>query len=190
MFLLILQMKTLSFSAGEWPAHMASKRWSRIWNPSPLCRGPLSCFLSFSECCCCCSVTQSCPILWPHELQHTRLLCPSLSPRVCSNSCPLSQVVSVHPSDFYICFIFRFFFHMYLKSALVSKSSKMLRLKLNQGGKLSFHILSAKQEAATHWNSSSCVLKCLQRIQRAGHEYVDTQEMSKADVAPISAGPF
>ena len=29
--------------------------------------------------------------LRPHELQHTRLPCPSLSPRVCSNSCPLSQ---------------------------------------------------------------------------------------------------
>ena len=28
--------------------------------------------------------------LWPHELQHTRLPCPSLSPTVCSNSCPLS----------------------------------------------------------------------------------------------------
>ena len=26
-----------------------------------------------------------------HELQHARLLCPSLSPRVRSNSCPLSQ---------------------------------------------------------------------------------------------------
>ena len=29
--------------------------------------------------------------LQPQELQHSRLLCPSLSPRVCSNSCPLSQ---------------------------------------------------------------------------------------------------
>ena len=29
--------------------------------------------------------------LQPHELQHTRLPCPSLSSRVCSNSCPLSQ---------------------------------------------------------------------------------------------------
>ena len=28
--------------------------------------------------------------LQPHELQHTRLPCPSHSPRVCSNSCPLS----------------------------------------------------------------------------------------------------
>ena len=26
----------------------------------------------------------------PHGLQHTRLSCPSLSPRVCSNSCPFS----------------------------------------------------------------------------------------------------
>ena len=29
--------------------------------------------------------------LWPHELQHGRLLCPSLSSAVCANACPLSQ---------------------------------------------------------------------------------------------------
>ena len=29
--------------------------------------------------------------LWHHELQHARLTCPSLSPGVCSNSCPLSR---------------------------------------------------------------------------------------------------
>ena len=29
--------------------------------------------------------------LWPHELQHSGLPCPSLSPRVCSNSCALRQ---------------------------------------------------------------------------------------------------
>ena len=29
--------------------------------------------------------------LWPRELQHSRLPCPSLSPRVCSNSCALKQ---------------------------------------------------------------------------------------------------
>ena len=29
--------------------------------------------------------------LWSHGLQHARLLCPWLSPRVCSNSCPLSR---------------------------------------------------------------------------------------------------
>ena len=29
--------------------------------------------------------------LWPHELQHTRLPCPSPTPRACSNSCPLNR---------------------------------------------------------------------------------------------------
>ena len=29
--------------------------------------------------------------LWPHELQHTRPPCPSPTPRVYSNSCPLSR---------------------------------------------------------------------------------------------------
>ena len=29
--------------------------------------------------------------LWPHELQHSRLPCPSPTPRACSNPCPLSQ---------------------------------------------------------------------------------------------------
>ena len=41
--------------------------------------------------CCCCSVARSCPTLCNHELQHTRLPCPSLSPGVCQSSCPLSQ---------------------------------------------------------------------------------------------------
>ena len=40
---------------------------------------------------CCCSFAQSCLTLRPHGLQHARLPCPSLSPRICSNSCPLSQ---------------------------------------------------------------------------------------------------
>ena len=41
------------------------------------------------------SIVSSCSVvsdsLWPHEQQHTRLPCPLLSPRVCSNSGPLSQ---------------------------------------------------------------------------------------------------
>ena len=37
---------------------------------------------------------------WPHGLQHTRLPFPSLSPRVCSNSCPLRQwcYLTISPS--------------------------------------------------------------------------------------------
>ena len=30
--------------------------------------------------------------LWPHGLQHASPPCPPLSPEVCSNSCPLSQI--------------------------------------------------------------------------------------------------
>ena len=53
-------------------------------------------FLSFAYSdnyisCNCCSVTQSSlNCLRPHGQQHTRLPCPSPSPRPCSNSCPLS----------------------------------------------------------------------------------------------------
>ena len=44
---------------------------------------------------CGCSFTQLCPTLRPHGRQHAslkdRLPCPTLSPGVCSNSCPLSR---------------------------------------------------------------------------------------------------
>ena len=46
-------------------------------------------FLLLSESCC--SVAESCLTLWPPRQKHTRLLCPALSPRVCSDSCPLRQ---------------------------------------------------------------------------------------------------
>ena len=42
---------------------------------------PLKSFNQFS----CLVVSNS---LWPHGLQHTRLPCPSPTPRACSNSCP------------------------------------------------------------------------------------------------------
>ena len=49
---------------------------------------------------CCCSLLFSCSVvsdsLKPHGLQHTRLPCPSLSPGICSNSCPLNQ--RCHPT--------------------------------------------------------------------------------------------
>ena len=46
-----------------------------------MCARLLSLFFS-------CSVSDS---FWPHRLQYTRLPCPLLSPKVCSNSCPLNQ---------------------------------------------------------------------------------------------------
>ena len=40
---------------------------------------------------CCCSAPKSCLTLQLHGLQPAKLSCPSPSPRVCSNPCPLSQ---------------------------------------------------------------------------------------------------
>ena len=45
---------------------------------------------------CCRSVTQCCPTLQPHGLQHTWVPCPSLSPRVCSEK--LMSTESMMPS--------------------------------------------------------------------------------------------
>ena len=59
------------------------------------------------ENCCCYLVDKLCLTLHPHGLQCPRLPCPSLSPGVCSNSCPLSQWChptissSVTPLSFY-----------------------------------------------------------------------------------------
>ena len=46
-------------------------------------------FINFSQCVFSRQLLSS--SLWPHGLQHIRLPCPSLSPEICSNSCPLSQ---------------------------------------------------------------------------------------------------
>ena len=67
--------------------HTRIHRELRVNDGSRLLYGTKCCVLLFS-----CSVV-SCS-LWPHGLQHcrtaARLPCPSLSPGICSNSCPLS----------------------------------------------------------------------------------------------------
>ena len=49
--------------------------------------------------------------LCPHGLQHSRLLCPLLTPRVCSHSCPLSWwcYLALSPSDTPFSFCLQFF---------------------------------------------------------------------------------
>ena len=39
-------------------------------------------------------------LFWPRGLQHARLPCPSLSPGICSNSCPLSLLCYLTISSF------------------------------------------------------------------------------------------
>ena len=48
--------------------------------------------------CCCCSVTKFCLTLQPHELQHTRLPCPSLSPSLLKLIKPPSFSYAIQPS--------------------------------------------------------------------------------------------
>ena len=61
------------------------------------------------------------------RLQHTRLLCPSLSPRVCSNSCPLSWwyylTISSSAAPFFFC----------LQSVPVSGSFPVSGFSINGG---------------------------------------------------------
>ena len=47
-------------------------------------------FVTYIKLTICCCVTVMSDSLWPHGLQNTRLPCPSLSPWIFSNSCPLS----------------------------------------------------------------------------------------------------
>ena len=95
---------TLWTVAHQAPLSMGLSRqeyWSGVPFPSPgdlpnpgmepaSLISPMGCSVQFS------SVAQSCPTLCnylqPHELQHARLPCPSPTPRVHSDSCPLSCI--------------------------------------------------------------------------------------------------
>ena len=68
----------------EWQDHVAEAHRALVLPPSQFSSVQSS------------SAAQSCPILWPHGLQHARLPCPSPTPGVYSNSHPSSQWY--HPS--------------------------------------------------------------------------------------------
>ena len=65
--------RVFKFANGKISFFQSSSKLENFWN-----------IVQFS-----CSVMSD--SLQPHELQHTRLLCPSPSPGTCSNSCPLSR---------------------------------------------------------------------------------------------------
>ena len=73
------------------------------------------------------SVTQLCPTLRPHGLQHTRLPCLSPTPRACSNSCASSQWCHPTISSSVIPFSFR------LQSFPASRSFPMSQLFASGG---------------------------------------------------------
>ena len=68
---------SLTVILSHWLKHPRSPSRNQCFHPF--------CFFQFS------SVTQSCPNLRPHGLQHARPPCPAPTPGACSSSCPLSQ---------------------------------------------------------------------------------------------------
>ena len=62
---------------------------------------------------CCLVLSDS---LQPHGLQHTSLPCPSLSPGVCSDECPLSRWCHPTISSFLLFSFFLFFFSFFFSS--------------------------------------------------------------------------
>ena len=81
--------------------------------------------------------------LWTHGLQHARLPCPSLTPRGCSNSCPLSwwchPTISSSVSPFSSClqsfpesgsFLMSQFFTSGSQSTEVSASASVLSMNI------------------------------------------------------------
>ena len=83
---------------------------------------------------CCHSVTKSCLTLQPYELQHTKLSCPSLSPRAFSNSWPLSWwwylTISFSAVPFSFCFQSFPASGPFPKSQLFTSGGKALEIQL------------------------------------------------------------
>ena len=77
----VLEWGAISFSRGS---SRPRDRTRVSWFPGR--RFNLWATIYFSGVCICCSGTTLCQTLWPHGLQHARLPCPSLSPRVCPSS--------------------------------------------------------------------------------------------------------
>ena len=102
-----VRIKWVNIRPGRWGIHLAEVMvvfqkigWpvlSEMYVAEQSSMKILSIFFSISvpdschNSCCCCSVAQFCPAVCDPMNCSTQLPCPSLSPRVCSNSCPLSQ---------------------------------------------------------------------------------------------------
>ena len=109
-------------------AHTHTHTFHSLWTrPSSITLPELLGFFFFFLPCGCSSVAKSCLTLQPHKLQHARLSCPSPSPGVCSDSCPLSQWC--HPSIFALSHLI-YYWSPTLKVAVVSCSRKLHSHKL------------------------------------------------------------
>ena len=84
--------------------------------------------------------------LQPHELQHARLLCPSLSPGVCSNSYPLSQWC--HLAISFSVTLFSFYLHSFPASGSFPVSRLFISGGQSIGASASASVLPMSTQ---HW---------------------------------------
>ena len=95
--------------------------------------------------------------LWPHGLQHARLLCPSLSPGVCSNSCPLSRwcypTISSSAALFFFCIKWPKYWIFCFSIYPPNEYSEMISLRMDW-----FDLLAAQgtlKSLLQHYNSKA-----------------------------------
>ena len=92
---------------------------------------------------CCCSITPSCPSLCnPMHFSMSGFSCPSLSPRVCSNSCPLTHVML---SNHHILCIPLFLLPSVFASVRVFSSESSCCIKWPKIWSFSFNISSSNE---------------------------------------------
>ena len=138
--------------------------------------------------------------LRPHELQHARLPCPSVSPRVCSNSCPLSpwynHCLMIRLNNLILCLPFLFLPSIFLSIHVFSKElavhirwpkywSFSISLSNEYSGLISFRIdwfaLLGVQGALMcllqHHSSKASVLQCSAFFMvQLWHPYMTTEK--------------
>ena len=115
--------------------------------------------------------------LQPHGLQHTRLPCPSLSPWVCSNSCPLSRdtIQPSHPLSppFLLPSVFPSLRVFFSESALhINQVAKVVSFSISPSNEYSglisfridwFDLLAVQGTLKSHLqqqNSKASILQC------------------------------
>ena len=129
--------------------------------------------------------------LWPHGLQHARLPCPSLSPRVGSNSCLLSYLTissSVIPFSFCLESFLALGFFQWVSSSY--KVAKVLELSISPSneysGLISFRmdwldLLAVQGTLKNHFqqhNSKASILQCSALfIVQLSHPWVTTKKI-------------
>ena len=92
--------------------------------------------------------------LQPHELQHSRLLCPSVSPRVCLNSCSLSQWC--HPTISSSLILFSFCLQSFLASGSFPMSQLFTAAGQSIGASASVQFSSVAQSCPTLCDLMDC----------------------------------